>query len=131
MNLRYVHRKDIIDFLWDNKEIEDSDRSYVLEKYPCLNELRLCIQEFRTVFENKNTTSLDSYIEKYSSSTISKISTFAKVLLKDIDAVKQASSPLSNGFVEGNNSRLKMIKRMMYGRASLELLRAKIMLQGV
>lgn len=35
-------------------------------------------------------------------------------------------SPLSNGFVEGTNSRLKMIKRTMYGRANKELLEAKL-----
>ncbi|HZK52860.1 MAG TPA: transposase, partial [Desulfosporosinus sp.] len=29
-------------------------------------------------------------------------------------------------FLEGNNNRLKMIKRTMYGRAGLDLLRAKI-----
>ncbi|NFB73608.1 transposase, partial [Clostridium butyricum] len=34
----------------------------------------------------------------------------------------------SNGFVEGTNSKLKMIKRTMYGRCSKKLLAAKLML---
>ncbi|WP_077706697.1 transposase [Virgibacillus dokdonensis] len=33
----------------------------------------------------------------------------------------------SNGFVEGNVNRLKTIKRMMYGRASFELLRIRVL----
>jgi transposase len=32
----------------------------------------------------------------------------------------------SNGPVEGQVNRLKMIKRQMYGRAGLELLRARV-----
>lgn len=32
----------------------------------------------------------------------------------------------SNGFVEGTNSRLKMIKRTMYGKCNRELLEAKL-----
>ena len=32
----------------------------------------------------------------------------------------------SNGFVEGTNSKLKMIKRTMYGRCGRKLLEAKL-----
>ena len=34
---------------------------------------------------------------------------------------------LSNGFVEGTNSKLKMVKRTMYGRCSKAFLAAKLM----
>jgi transposase len=45
----------------------------------------------------------------------------------DIAAITNAvTSPLSNGFVEGHNNRLKAIKRVMYGRAGTELLEAKV-----
>lgn len=70
------------------------------------------------------------FIEKYCHSEISSLKSFAKGLLKDIDAVENSvASPLSNGFVEGINNKLKMIKRMIYGRASLQLLRAKLILR--
>ena len=36
----------------------------------------------------------------------------------------------SNGFVEGTNSRLKMIKRTMYGRYGRQLLEAKLRYMG-
>ncbi|WP_157862845.1 transposase [Desulfofarcimen acetoxidans] len=48
-------------------------------------------------------------------------------IFKDFIAVKNSViSEYSNGFIEGNNNRLKMIKHTMYGRAGLDLLRAKI-----
>ena len=52
-----------------------------------------------------------------------------RYLWMELEAVENAvSSPLSNGFVEGTNSKLKMVKRTMYGRCSRQLLAAKLML---
>lgn len=34
----------------------------------------------------------------------------------------------ANGFVEGTNNKLKMVKRTMYGRCNFPLLRTKMML---
>ncbi|MEG1459351.1 MAG: transposase, partial [Acetivibrio sp.] len=49
-------------------------------------------------------------------------------LEKDRDAVENSvASSLSNGFVEGTNSKLKMIKRTMYGRCNKVRLEAKMM----
>ena len=57
------------------------------------------------------------------------LSNFVAGLEKDLEAVENAvSSPLSNGFVEGTNSKLKMVKRTMYGRCGRRLLEAKLML---
>jgi hypothetical protein len=52
---------------------------------------------------------------------------FSEGLKRDIDAVENAVAyDYSNGFVEGTNSRLKMIKRTMYGRCRKQLLEAKL-----
>ena len=54
-----------------------------------------------------------------------KLVTFARGLKRNTAAVKAAfSQPPSNGVLEGNVNRLKMIKRTMYGPGSLALLRA-------
>lgn len=56
---------------------------------------------------------------------------FAEGLKRDIDAVENAVAyDYSNGFVEGTNSRLKMIKRTMYGRCGRQLLEAKLRYMG-
>ena len=63
------------------------------------------------------------FIEKYGNSRIRAIKSFAKGIKRGIDAVENAVAyDYSNGFVEGTNNRLKMIKRTMYGRCGKELM---------
>ena len=70
---------------------------------------------------------LDLFIDCYKKSGMKELSRFAEGLKRDLDAVENsAASPLSNGFVEGTNSKLKMVKRTMYGRCNKELLAAKL-----
>lgn len=38
--------------------------------------------------------------------------------------------PFSSGAVEGQVNRIKMLKRQMFGRASLDLLRKRVLLAG-
>lgn len=58
-----------------------------------------------------------------------KLKTFVKGLNNDIEAVKAAVElDANNGLAEGNVNRLKNIKRQMYGRASFNLLRIKVVL---
>lgn len=66
--------------------------------------------------------------ERYKKSTIKELASFAKGLDRDLNAVENAvASPLSNGFVEGTNSKVKTIKKTMYGRCGKTLLAAKLM----
>ncbi|WP_405121936.1 transposase [Sellimonas catena] len=52
---------------------------------------------------------------------------FARGLENDMEAAENAVSyEYTNGFVEGTNSRLKMIKCTMYGKCNRELLEAKL-----
>ena len=53
---------------------------------------------------------------------------FVRALKQDLSAVEAAvSEPWSNGPVEGQLNRLKMLKRQMYGRNGIELLRARLL----
>ena len=57
------------------------------------------------------------FIDRYKQSSIKEIASFASSLERDLATVENSvASPLSNGFVEGTNNKLKMIKRTMYGR---------------
>lgn len=57
----------------------------------------------------------------------SELSGFARGLRSDDAAVRAAlSTPWSNGPTEGQIHRLKLLKRMMYGRAKLDLLRLRV-----
>jgi transposase len=56
---------------------------------------------------------------------------FASNLLRDQYAVEAALTlPRNNVPVEGHVHRLKLIKRQMYGRASFDLLRLRVLHQG-
>jgi transposase len=53
---------------------------------------------------------------------------FAKTIRQDLEAVQNAvMEPWSNRQTEGQINKLKTLKRAMYGRAGLELLRARMM----
>jgi len=53
---------------------------------------------------------------------------FAEVLRRDKAAVENAvTMPWSNGQVEGQVNKLKALKRQMYGRAGVTLLRARLL----
>jgi len=53
---------------------------------------------------------------------------FARTLRQDLEAVVNAVTvSWSNGPTEGRINRLKMLKRAMYGRAGVELLRARVL----
>lgn len=53
---------------------------------------------------------------------------FANGIMQDLQAVKAALSyEWSQGQVEGQVNRLKLLKRQMYGRAKLDLLRARVL----
>jgi len=126
----YVTREMIFRFLWFNEPLEEAHYAYLFQHYPMLYEIKSGIQSFRQIYECGNMPFLYLFIEKHLDSGIASFQSFAKGLLKDIEAVENSvASPLSNGFVEGVNNKLKMIKRIMYGRGSLQLLRAKIMLK--
>jgi len=75
---------------------------------------------------------LYKFIDRYKESTVKELASFAKGLEKDLAAVENAiASPLSNGFVEGTNSKIKMIKRTMYSHCGIKLLAAKLIYQPV
>lgn len=126
---RYVLRSDIFKSIWSDFGVNPEDMETLLTKYPFLSVISQCIRDFRSIFETKSSDLLDLYIMKYSGCDLKPIVSFANGLINDYEAVQNAVIyPYSNGFVEGCNNRLKMIKRTMYGRARISLLRAKIIL---
>ena len=113
--------------MWMNTELTDDHKKNIYEKYPNIWEIHCCIKEFRNIFKKRKVPLLYLFVEKYSKSAVKALKSFADGLRRDIDAVENAVAyEYSNGFVEGTNSRLKMIKRTMYGRCGKRLLEAKL-----
>ena len=124
----HITRKGIFNHLWMNIKLSPEHREYLWSNNSVLPELESCIREFRDIFDKKSMPRLYIFIERYKNSSIKEIASFANGLEKDIAAVENAvASPLSNGFVEGTNSKVKTIKKAMYGRCGKLLLSAKLM----
>ena len=85
-------------------------------------------QEFFKMVRQRKQEDLDEWIENATRSGISALKGFANGITKDGDAVRAALSlEWSNGQVEGQVNRLKLIKRKMYGRANFDLLRKRVL----
>jgi len=82
-------------------------------------------REFCRIIKERDTAAWPKWCEDTKTSLLA---TFAKYLCRDEAAVLAAlQQPWSNGPVEGNIHRLKLIKRSMYGRAKFDLLRIRVM----
>jgi len=83
--------------------------------------------EFAGMIRKTVTTSLTDWAAKAQASGVPELVTFAAGLRSDEAAVSAAlTGPWSNGPVGGQVNRLKAIKRSMYGRAKMDLLRARV-----
>ncbi|MDE7205400.1 MAG: transposase [Lachnospiraceae bacterium] len=128
----YITRKGIFNHIWMDVRLSTNHHDYIWNKYPILEEVEKCIRQFREIFMKKNMPLLYLFIERYMNAGVKELASFANGLSKDIQAVENAvASRLSNGFVEGTNNKIKMVKRTMYGRCGKELLSAKLMYEQV
>ena len=95
---------------------------------PDFTAMRRLAMRFRGVLRSKGIQKLDVWLHDAQQSGIYAIHRFARTLLRDVDAVRNAMTEgWSNGQTEGQINRLKTLKRAMYGRASTELLRARML----
>ena len=90
--------------------------------------MRQLAMRFRGILRSKDTGRLDVWLNDAQQSGIYAVQRFVRTLRQDIDAVRNAlTERWSNGQTEGQINRLKTLKRAMYGRASTELLRARML----
>ena len=71
---------------------------------------------------------LDEWLAKVTASQIRELQSFVLGVERDKAAVVAGLTlPQNNGLVEGKVNKLKLIKRMMYGRAEFPLLRQRVL----
>jgi transposase len=85
-------------------------------------------QSFITMVKTHDPAALDQWLLDVRQSGVAELQSFAAGLERDGAAVRAALRlPYSNGQVEGQVNRLKLIKRMAYGRAKFDLLRQRVL----
>lgn len=109
------------------RTLDEANRmTKVCEVSGLADELKL-VDEFLGMTRQTNTTPLTDWLTRAEHSANASVRLFAASLRTDEAAVVAGlTTGWSNGPVEGQVGRLKLIKRSMYGRAGLRLLRARL-----
>ena len=83
-------------------------------------------QDFVQLVRQRQPAQRDPWLKRATTSTLEALQRCANGLYEDSAAVKAGVPlPWSSGPVEGHINRLKMVKRQMFGRARLDLLRCR------
>jgi transposase len=81
-------------------------------------------QAFVSMLSERHDRDFDEWLGQAKHSGIAELNSFAQGLRRDYAAVRATfSSPWSNGQVEAQVNRLKLIKRQLFGHARFDLLR--------
>jgi transposase len=101
----------------------------LLETCPHLQVLAGRIREFASLLTNRRGHDLDAWMTSVAADDLPALHGFVHGLRMDLPAaVAGLTLPYSNGPIEGANTKVKFLKRQMYGRAGFALLRQRILL---
>ncbi len=96
------------------------------KQHPDLNTAISLAVDLANLVRRRQPERLDEWLKNGEKTQIKAITGFVTKLKDDLEAVRNGITyQWSNGQVEGQVNRLKMLKRQMYGRASHELLKKR------
>jgi predicted transcriptional regulator len=111
------------------KGITPAQLAAIFADYPLANSIINLVGEFKSLLKAKAPDSLLMWMDKAAALGLPEMDAFINGLKQDIEAVMNAiSTDYSNGLVEGTVNKIKVIKRIMYGRCRFDLLRSKCLL---
>jgi transposase len=85
-------------------------------------------QDFADLVRQRKADQLEAWLERAAASCLQAFQSFANGLRAEYAAVKAGVTlPWSTGPVEGQINRLKMLKRQMFGRANIDLLKQRVL----
>lgn len=131
--VEYIPRKTMCQLIYHELEnvkgITSEQYDAVIKKYPTLGQLYSLLKDFHRIVFSRKSDELDSWIETATKLNVDELDSYLGGLRNDIEAVKNAISyKYNNGLAEGSVNKIKLTKRIMYGRNSFMLLKAKILL---
>jgi predicted transcriptional regulator len=126
-----IERKWMIQLLYRPLEkvkgIAKEQYEAVIRAYPEAATVYRIIEEFKIAISTKETKYLFGWMDEVRALSIAEFDSFLNGLEQDIEAVRNTVIfDCNNGLAEGCINKLKVIKRIMYGRCSFELLRKKV-----
>jgi lambda repressor-like predicted transcriptional regulator len=131
--LEIIERTDVFKLLFHPLEKSKCISSDAFEKlcalYPCFQKVHDIVWEFRNLLAAKIPDQLNSWLKKAQDLKIREIKSFVEGVKRDYEAVFNAIKyDYSNGLAEGKVNKLKLIKRIMYGRCHFSTLKNKVLL---
>jgi transposase len=109
-------------------EIEQEDLAAFCQVSPTLKRAYDLVQDFLSMVHKREGVRLETWLEKVAESGLVELQSFASGIEKDKDAVRAGLTwSINNGQVEGQVTKLKLIKRQMYGKAGFPLLRKRVL----
>jgi transposase len=118
-------------FVRDKKsldEVELEDLATFCQASPILKRTYDLVQDFMQMVHKREGHRLDAWLERIATSNLAELQQFASGIEKDKAAVKAGLTwSINNGQVEGQVTKLKLIKRSMYGKAGFPLLRQRVL----
>jgi transposase len=118
-------------FLRRPEELEADEQASLLALRQLHPEIDLAydlVQQFARMLRTRTGEQLDDWLAKIRASQIREFHGFVAGIERDKAAVVAGLTlPQNNGVVEGKVNQLKLIKRMMYGRAKFPLLRQRVL----
>jgi transposase len=112
----------------DLKEKEQQALEAIRQASPTADTVYELAQDFMHMLRHREGQRLDVWLDQVRASHIPELQRFARSIQRDKDAVLAGLTlQESNGVVEGKINKLKLIKRMMYGRAEFPLLRQRVL----
>ena len=95
-------------------------------------EMYEAIREFYQVITGTSTIELIRWMKRYWKTGLSTLKTFIIGIMKDFKAVRNTIRlNVTNGITEGYVNKLKAVKRVLYGRAGIKLLKRKLVMEHV
>lgn len=127
-----IERKWLISLLYHPIEeitsISEKQLDRIIREYPVIGQVYNAVMGFKQTLFGKKESELDKWIEETEVLEIDELGSFVNGVKRDIDAVKNAIRfDYNNGLAEGSVNKLKVVKRIMYGRNSFELLKSKLL----
>ncbi|CAG1006725.1 hypothetical protein ANAEL_03451 [Anaerolineales bacterium] len=99
-----------------------------LLNHPILQQAKKLAQDFQHYLQLRQPSAFDTWLIACETAGIPEFANLAAGMRKTYSAVQAAfTSQHSNGQTEGQVNRLKLLKRQMYGRANLDLLRLRFL----
>lgn len=108
--------------------ISQEQLDQVISHYPIIGRIYNKGKSLKETLFAKKTEDLENWMEKCRLLQIEELDSFVNGIERDKDAVKKAIQfDYNNGLAEGSVNKLKVTKRIMYGRNSFELLKSKLL----